>query len=243
MSVLWFSRFHGLTLSATDDKPGTNATVSVTGTADLNATAALIGGNGLQVLAAADSYRADAETAVVNRLVGSAAFLFRVQTWGALATIMYIRGAAFGDNLTLLSIGSSGSGNLRFRVNDQGTGESTLDLTAGAIALNTTYMVTVSWDQPNHKRRIRLYDHASGSLLDETEDLVTTFTAPADLVSGGGLRFGENAGQSIQLYIDNAFIGDGYDDEATFKAKRSITSFTQYNPPADGFVTLQFRAA
>ncbi len=230
MAISWFSRCDGATLSGTDDLPGSDTSVSLNGTAAINGTAALVGGNGLQILAAGDTYRVDSETGIIDRLVGSLGLVFRVQTWANGASLCYVRGSSFDQNFMVFLLGSSGSGNLRFRINDQGSGQTTLDLTGNAVALNTTYYADISWDIGANDRRIRLYDFAGGTLLDSAEDLVTALTAPADLVGTDGLRLGESAGIGAPAYyLDNVFIGKAYADADAFLANRAITSYTQYS--------------
>jgi hypothetical protein len=244
MAISFFSRCEGTTLSATDDLPGSDTSAALNGTAAINGTAALAGANGLQILAAGDTYRVDSETGIIDRMVGSLAFLFRVQTWANGASLCYVRGSSFDQNFMVLMLGSSGSGNLRFRINDQGAGQTTLDLSGNAIALNTTYYADISWDIAANDRRIRLYDFAGGTLLDSAEDLTTALTAPADLVGTDGVRLGESAGiGSPAYYLDNFFIGKAYADADAFLANRAITSYTQYGGGAqhDPFVTVQFR--
>lgn len=239
-AISFFYRCEGATLSGTDDLPGTDTSVTLNGTAANNATAVLIGTNGCQIAAAGDTLRVDSETAVIDRQVGSIAFWFRVQTWTNGNSLLYIRGAAFGDNFTVIGIGASGSGNLRFRINDGGSGQTSLDLSGNHIALNTTYFATFSWDIAANDRRVRLYD-ASGSLLEANEDLSTALTAPADLVASDGLRIGESLGAGAgAFYIDNFFIGKAYADADTFLTNRSITSYTAYGgggaaPAADQY--------
>ena len=233
MAITWFSRFEGTTLSAVDDLPGTDTSVTLFGTAAINATAALVGSNGLQVLTTADNARVDSETGVINRLTGSCGLCLRVSTWTAGSTVCLFVGAAFGDNLTLYLVGASGGGNLRFHINEGGTGDNNIVTLGNAMVTGTTYFVTFSWDQPANSRRIKVYNFGTGAVVDSREDTSTAFTAPADLVASDGLRFGEANGAGAPAYfLDNAFIGSAYTDESLFLLNRAITSYTQYSSGA-----------
>lgn len=234
MAISFFSRCEGTTLSGTDDLPGADTSVTLNGTAAINATAALVGSNGIQILAAGDSYRLDADTGVIDPQVGSIACWFNVQTWTNGNSLFQIRGSNFAYNLTLMTIGASGSGNLRFRINDGGAGQTDLDLSTNALALNTTYFATISWDIAANDRRIRVYN-ASGTLIEQNEDLVTALTAPTDLSVADGMRFGEVMGAgSGAFYLDNIFIGKAYADADDFLTNRSITTYTNYSVGGGG---------
>ncbi|MDO8357281.1 MAG: hypothetical protein Q7U76_12900 [Nitrospirota bacterium] len=246
MAISFYSRLNGLTLSAVDDLPGTNPVGTLNGAAVINATAALAGSNGLQVLGAGDAFKLDAETAIINPLVGSLGFLFRVQTWAAGATMLRIRGSSYLYNMGIYMIGASGSGNLRLRINEEDASQIDLDGAYAGIQLNTTYYCDASWDQPNNDRRIRLYD-ASGVSLNVVENTSVAFTAPVDLTHPNGFSIGEAAGMGTPaIYIDNAFLGKAYADANDFLSNRNITSYTQYSVASsqhDPFVKVLFKAA
>jgi hypothetical protein len=120
----------------------------------------------------------------------------------------------------------STSREVRFTINQDGD-QSDLVTADADLALNTTYFITASWDQPNNSRRVRVYN-SSGTLITGVEDTSTPFTAPADLGGTDRMLFGEVAGVTAAYYIDNIFIGDGYPDADTFLTYRNITSYTQY---------------
>ena len=224
MAVTFFWRCEGTTLSGTDDLPGADTSATANNSPAISATAALIGSNGVLIDAAGESYLLDSEAGIINRLTGSVAFWFRPQAWANGAGIWRAEGSSFDQNLGIMMTGTD---ELRFVVNLEGT-QANLDTTAANIAVDTTYFVTASWDQPNNDRRIRVYD-ASGSLIQEVEDTATAYTAPTDLVGTDTFYVGESAGVgSPAYYIDNIFVGSAYADADAFLTNRSITSYTQY---------------
>lgn len=223
MAISFFWRCEGTTLSATDDLPGTDTSATLNGSAAINATAALIGSNGLQITTASDQARLDSDTTIIDPLVGSVAFWFRVQTWAAGTSLFYIKGSNFAYNIELYLVGTD---ELRLHINEDGSG-STLDTTAANLVTNTTYFTAFSWNQPANSRRIRVYN-SSGTLLHEVEDTSTAFTAPVDLATTDGFRPGEARGFSGAAYLDNIFIGKAYGDADDFLTNRSITSYTSY---------------
>jgi hypothetical protein len=228
-AVSFFWRAEGTTLSATDDLPAGDTSVTLNGTAAVNGTAALVGSNGVQLSAASDNARLDSNTTLIDPLVGSVAFWVRIQTWTNGASVFYVRGSNFAYNIELYMTGTD---ELRLHINEDGAG-STLDTTAANLVTGTTYFVTFSWDQPNSDRRIRVYD-SSGSLIQQVEDTSTAFTAPVDLATSDGLRIGEARGFSGAAYMDNIFIGKAYTDADTFLTNRSITSYTSYGGGGGG---------
>jgi len=220
---LFMWRAEGTTLSGTDDNPGTDTSATASGTPAINGTAALVGSNGIQVDSAGDHYRLDAETAVINRLTGSIGFRVRIQTWGASASLFHVRGSSY---TYAIYIRMQGTDELRLQINED-SNVSTLDTTAANLATDTTYFITASWDQPNNARRIRVYD-SNDTLLHTTEDTATAYTAPVDLVTSDGMRFGDTTGTSTAYYLDNIFIDDTYAGADEILCNRSITAFSAY---------------
>lgn len=228
MALLAYIRFEAAQLDATHDynPNGPTETGTTDGTPALDATAAKYGTNGLHINGS-EVYRYDAATTNINRLTGSIGFWVNVQTWLPHRAFFVAMGSFFEYTL---GIQMTGSTELRLRINDQSaTLASSFDTTAAAMAAGNWYFVTSSWDQPNNKRRIRVYN-SDRSLRHEAEDTVTAFSAPADLVGTGGLYFGEGnlLGGALEYYEDNFFIGSAYADADTFLANAAITSVTQY---------------
>lgn len=221
-AVTFFWRAEGTTLSGTDDLPGADTSATATGAPAINATAALVGSNGIQVDAGGEHYTLDND--VVDRLVGSVGFWIRIQTWAAGGTFWYVRGSSYTYAIRVAMVGTD---ELRLQFNED-VNVSTLDTTAANLATNTTYFVTASWDQPNNDRRLRVYD-SSGTLIHEAEDTSTAYTAPVDLAAASnGHRFGEASGAGAAFYLDNIFVGGVYADADTFLCNRSITTYTSY---------------
>lgn len=228
-AISFFWRAEGTTLSGTDDLPAGDTSVTLNGTAAVNATAGLIGTNGVQVLTFSDNARLDSNTTLIDPTVGSVGFWFRIQTWSNGASLFYVRGSNFAYNIELYMTGTD---ELRLHFNEDGSG-STLDTTAANLATGTTYFCTFSWNQPANDRRIRVYN-SSGTLIHEVEDTSTAFTAPVDLATSDGLRIGEARGFAGAVYIDNIFIGKAYGDADDFLTNRSITSYTSYGGGGGG---------
>lgn len=230
MALTFFWRCESATLDGTDDyTAGTDTTGTANASVAINATAALVGSNGIQVTGASDHYRFDSENAVTNPSVGSVGFWVRVTSWAAPSSLITVLGNPTSNSMVLENTGSAGAGNfiLSFNATD------TLTTTYGALDAGITYFVTFSWNQPASDRRIRIYSSA-GSLLHETEDTSTAFTAPANLANTDRMRFGEASGAALAMYMDNIFIGDAYADADAFLTNRSITSYTAYGGGGGG---------
>lgn len=230
--LTFFWRVEGTTLSGTDDYTAGADTSATLTTATIDGTAALVGLNGLNVGAASARADFNSETAVVDRTVGSIGFHLNIQTFGA-TRLAQARGTNSSNQLTVQMLGTdTATGReIRLSIQDQTAGTANLDTTAFDMATATHYFVTASWDQPNNKRRIRLYT-VSGStctLSQTREDTTTGFTAPTELAFvGAGMVFGSSA-TSAGYYMDNIFWGKAYDDEATFATNCGITSYTSYS--------------
>lgn len=242
MALTFFTRCESATLDATHDFNPNGATEAATtaGTPSISATGAKVGSSGMVFDSVTDCYRYASATSNISKAVGSYGFWMHITNWVNGSWIIYARGVAgYQANIT---VELTAADELDFVINQDGGTMVNLPTTAANLSTNTWYFVTASWDQPNHKRRIRVYS-AAGTLVQEVEDLVTTFTQPADLAFDPGLQFGDSLGMNWQGYLDNIFIGSAYEDADNFLANRNITSYTQYSTGGapDQFVTIQFR--
>ena len=246
MALTFFWRCEGTTLDATDDYYGaSDNTATAAGTPAINATAALIGSNGLQVDGASDHYQFNNQTnPTVFSSAGSVGFWIRWQAYTTGATHFYVR--ATTSDTQSLRLSTLGTNRLRFQIRNDASSHS-LDMATMTIANATTYFCTASWDIAADLSRVRMYD-SGGTLIEEatsTDDLAAA--QPAALDSTSGVRFGEMDGVASTCYIDNIFIGSAYADADTFLTNRSITSYTGYStggtPQHDPFVKILFRAA
>lgn len=229
-TITWFWRAESTTLDGTHDYTAGVDTTGTTSGASIDASAALVGSNGVLVNASLDDIQFDGETAIHNRLAGSMAFWFRVQTWLAGVSLVYVRDSASGNNRIDVTLqGTSGSGDIRLTTRNT-SATSTLDaFTSGAnLAVDTTYFAVVQWDDANNDRRIAVYD-SSGTLISENEDTVTDFNVPSSLGGTNQWSVGSQIAGATAFYIDNVFVGDAYTDGACFLTNRSITSYTSYS--------------
>jgi hypothetical protein len=238
MALTFYWRCEGTTLDATNDYNANLPTEAATVDAApaINATAAKYGSNGVEINAA-EGYRFDAATTNVNRLTGSVGFWVNVQTWLNARAFLFISGSFFEYSIGVQMVNDT---EIRLRINDQSaTLASSFDTTAASMATATWYFVTASWDQPNNKRRIRVYNSAK-SLIQQVEDTTTAYSAPTDLVLTDGIYIGEGngLGGALDYYLDNIFIGNAYADADTFLTNADITSYTQYGAGGGGGPTV-----
>lgn len=222
-----------LTLSGTTDyTAGADTTCTVNGTADVNATAALVGSAGLQVIDGSDYCAFNASATVTPTAAGAFAFYFRIQTWVNDASLFYVR-ANLSAN-TYIRVTLSSADDLTFAVANNGSSPIALSTVALGLTTNTTYFATFQYDTTANDMRICVYN-ASGTLLAAcTEDLTTDITEPAALDASNGFRWGEVNGSNAALYIDNTFFGNAYADADTFYCNRNITSYASYAACASG---------
>jgi hypothetical protein len=216
-----------LTLSGTTDyTAGADTTCTVNGTADVNATAALIGSAGLQVVDASDYCAFNASATVTPTTAGSFAFYFRIQTWVNGTSLFFVRANA--DSNTHLKVTLSTGDDLSFGIRDVTLGNRVLSTVGAGLVVNTTYFATFQYDTGADDMRICIYD-SGGSLVQAcTEDLSTTVHEPAALDASNGFRWGEVEGFAGAFYLDNTFFGNAYADADTFFCNRNITSYASY---------------
>lgn len=233
MALKFFWRGEGETLSATDDfkgsDPSCDDTATASGGATIGAAGAIVGSNGIISSGAGSKYMLNLSTFVITPTEGCIGFYFRVVTWSATATLIYMRDTSnFGNNHTIYMNGASGSGELRYRINDQGPGESTLTTSGANIQLNTPYFGIIAWNHGSNSRKLSVYNQ-DGTLRSEIADTSTSYTIPPALSGENNMQWGEAAGGSSEFHLKNMFIGDSYSDAATFLSNRNITSYTQYS--------------
>lgn len=224
MAITFFWRCEGTTLSSTDDLPGTDTSATATGTPAINATAALVGSNGIEISTAAEYYSLDSEDAVLNAAAGAIGFYLRIQTFATDGNVLWLKMNSASNDFVRVIFNNTTNNHLRFTIKNNGVASVHLD-SAYAVSTATTYFVVVKWDNSASDRRIEIYD-SGGSLLDATEDLSTGWTSPAESYPvTDGMQFGENVGTVCAYYLDNIFIGTAYSDGATIYTNRDITTW------------------
>ena len=232
-ATTFYWRAEGTTLSCTgspcsgdDYTAGTDTSAAATGSPAINATAALVGSNGIQINGPTEFYSLNSEDAMFNAAAGAIGFYIRIQTFGDTATIIWMRtnSGDTGDRIAVL-LSTVTNNHIRFRIRASGVG--TFDLDGPAMSTDTTYFVICKWDQSVNDRRIEVYDtggsHIAGSPV---EDLTTGWTNPGESYPiTDGLSFGEVGGTSASYYLDNIFIATAYPDGDTIYTKRNITTW------------------
>lgn len=229
MALKFFWRCEGTTLDGTHDFTAGDNAATLSSTAAINTDAARIGTNGLDIPSSNDAAEFTiSSNDLISTAGGSAAFSFRVTTWGNGAVIFTAVGTAGNDHIRV-ELGTTDE--LIFRHRVSGTSNLTLTTTAANIATGTWYSVVIRWDPSAEDRRIEVYDDA-GSLIQAVEDTTTAFGPQTDLIA---LRIGETAGVACDVHIDNVFIADTYAE--ALEDFLHITSYTEYGVAAGGEVS------
>jgi hypothetical protein len=218
-----FWRCEDVNLDPDHDHSVGDTTATVQGTSSISATAAKIGSSGI-LNASGDQMRfSNATNPIVNRFTGAMGFWLQFPTTVAGAgqlVAQCVGSVSTNNNITFSMLTSQ---EVRITIRDATVGAVDLDTTTANLAAAGFYFLVARWDQPNNKRFIGVYD-SSLAPLDEVEDLVTSYTAPAELGSNSGLRIG--GGNQVN-YIDNVFVDDAYD--APLLENANITSWTEYS--------------
>lgn len=218
MALTFYWRCEGTTLTADDYSAG-DTTATASGAPAINATAALVGSNGIQIDAAAEGYDFDTAS-IIGTGEGSIGFKMRIQTWADAAGFFYVRGASYTDSML---VGMTSTDELFFRINED-TDPISISTTAANLSTGTTYFVTASW-LDGTGFRLRVYNDGTGTLIEEVTG--GDFVAPADF--DNPFRWGEATGVGTPAYyLDNVFIGSAYGDADAFLTNRNITSYSQY---------------
>lgn len=228
MAVTFFWRCEGTTLdSPTNDyTAGTDTAVSTTGSPAINATAALVGSNGIQINAADEYYRLDSEAAILSRSAGAIGFYIRIQSFGNTASIMQLRfNSANSADRVILLLSTATNNHIKFRISESG-GFDSYDLEGPEMSVDTTYFVICRWDNSANDRSVAVYDsggaHITGSPV---EDLTTSWTNPSEAYPiTNGMTFGELSSVATSYYLDNIFIGTAWADGDTIYTNRNQTS-------------------
>lgn len=223
--VTFFWRAESATLTS-DDKSAGDTTGTVNGSSAFNATAMRVGTNGFQTVDNADSVFFDSAS-IFSSAVGSAGLFIQWKT--ALPTNgLDANGLQFlnsGSVTDVISLRTSGSDELRLQIRKNTAAGGTqvfLATTACNIAIDTWYFIVIRWDIANDDRAIECYDGTTLGLIHETSDLTTDLstTEPAGVDS---LRFGNTSTHASNIYHDNFFISQQYDEPIQNFA--TITSF------------------
>ena len=224
-AITFFWRAEGTTLDGTADYSAGDTTATASGTPAINATAAIIGSNGIQVDSSADRYRFT-NTSIITAAAGSVGFYINWQTFSAAgATWFYAQGVSFNDYVQVRGINTD---ELRLSIKNTVPGATVnLDTTAVNITTGSNYFVTISWDDAADLRRICVYN-SGGTLVEACTVSSAAFDAPVDLTGTDNLEFGEANGFSTAYYLDNLFVGSAYADADTFYCNRNITTYASY---------------
>lgn len=233
MALTFFWRCEGTTLSGTDDKPGADTSATAVGSPAINATAALVGSNGIQINAPFEYYTLDAEDAVLNAAAGAVGFWFRAQSFAADNEMFKLRfNSADSSDWVGVNTSTTTNNHLVFVFRTSGVGYTVLDSTY-AIVNDTTYFVVVKWDQTVNDRRIEIYN-SSGTLLQADEDLTTGWTTPTEAYPiTDGMAFG-GPNSVMSFYLDNFFIGTAWADGDSIYTNRGITSYSEWGGGGGG---------
>lgn len=227
MSITFFWRCEGTTLSGTDDLPGADTSATAQGSPAINATAALVGSNGIQIDDVFEYYTLNSEDAILNAAAGAVGFWFRAQSFTDDSDLFQFRfNSGSGQDWVGVSMETTTNNHLKFQLRTTGVGITTLDSTH-IISVDTTYFVIVKWDNAVSDRRIEIYN-SSGTLLQADEDLATGWVTPSEAYPvTDGMQFG-GPSSVANVYLDNFFIGTTWADGATIHTNRGITSYTQF---------------
>jgi hypothetical protein len=241
MALTFFWRCEGATLDGTDDHSAGDTTATLVTGGAISAAAVRIGTNGLlRPASQVGGANFDSDSifpgtiAAPSDTVGAMGFSFyNVTAVPAASGDLY--GATFvGTTATnKINIQTGSGGNMRLVIGSATSGSLTLTTTGGAITANNWFGVVARWNIAADDRRIEIYN-SSGTLVDSIEDLTTDLAAncPEEIKSVAGWSCGKCvAGNTNDIYFDNFFVGNTYDEP--IQNKLTITSYTEYAPALD----------
>jgi hypothetical protein len=224
MALLFFWRCEGTTLDGTHDYSAGDTTATLNSGALINADAARIGTNGLDIPTASDNARFDAAS-IIAPAVGSLALSVRFTTFASGRSVAWAFGTNTLDQILLETTGTDDATGrelrIRYRSTTGGAENVVLATTAADLALATWYGVVIRWDATANLLKLEIYND-DGSLRTEVSS-TSAISPPADLVS---MWWGESGAGAIDLHLDNLFIADTY--EEPLEDFLDITSYTEY---------------
>lgn len=237
MALTFFWRGeNSLTLDGTHDYSAGATTVSAAQSATFEATSPIkVGSYSLDYPTNTD-YHYLSTTSIWDtgaNYENSFGFWFYPTAWTAGDKIFrFHESAAPNDYVSVEHLGTSGTGNLRLSMNEQGIGQTNVDLNDGDISLNAWYFVICRLDKGNTTARIELYD-SSMTQLDFAENAAVTSSHMVTSINE--LFFGATDSGADPMFMDNIFIANTYAEPLEDNA--TITSYTNYSAGTSAAVT------
>lgn len=226
MSLTMFSRCEAAALDATHDFSAGDTVWSLLSAAVFNSSAAKIGTNGLQCPSGDDYTQLDAAS-IINRLQGAVGFWFRPQTLGNGTWLLNLQGTSGSDYINI----EYSAGEVALRHRSSIGGNYLVSTTGAGITTGNWYFIQINWTSTGDATNISVWN-ASGTLLATAgaSSAAGISTAPVDIIA---VNVGTQ-GTTMQVDIDNVFIGNQYSDD--FFAKRNITSYTEYSAGVNSYL-------
>ncbi len=239
------------TLDGTHDYSA-NDTTAFNTLASFSGAAAYKGSYGILLPAStAANYKVSATDIINNAAspassVGSAAFMIKFAGAIQTTTGLYygFRPIDIGssvDSIQTITGADDGSGAMKFQLAIGNVSVTAyLSTSEYCIDADNWYAVVVRWDIPGNRRRIEVYNTA-GTLVGLGEDTSTNLGsyAPGLLTE---IRWGRTAGHANDVYLDNMFVADAYDDiTATYVL--NMTSYTEWGTLGSSPLLLPHRSS
>ena len=226
MALTFFWRFeNSLTLDGTHDFTAGDSVATVNDTATFNNTQSRSGYAGYYD--GANDYHIFDAASIAVAAEGSVAFWVRMETWTTGTCLLRIGATATGNNQIFVRMdGAGGSGNLLFRLSQQGGSQCNLTTNSGNMGANAWYFVVLKWKSATTSASIDIYDTTGASV--SSASTTTTYTSGCVPSTIDTIKLGDDGAGTGNFWLDNAFLGSSIDDAATFFTKRDITSYTEY---------------
>lgn len=230
MTAKFFWRAEGSTLDGVHDFSAGDTTATANGAVAISAAQAFRGTNSVFSQTAGDYYSfAIAPPDLWDDAAWSIGFAFRFEAWAADALFFRLTDVSATNNqVHVVTIGSSGSGNIRLRIGQTGGAETDITLTGNQIALSTWYGCVCRGQRANQLGRIELYN-ASQALIDSAENLAVPLGHFPLNSQIDELRIGLQT-LAPDVHIDQVVIGSSYADPA--ETWLGYSSYTQISGSA-----------
>ena len=227
MALTFYWRCESATFSTpNDDYSDGDTTPTETGTLSYNSTQAFAGTNAAQWEFAENA--AFDSASILSGAESAIGIAYYVSIWNSDGELFTFRDASTtADFFSLRTIGTSGSGNIRVRVGEDGVGGTNIDTSGLNLSTNTWYFIVVRWHETNTTVRIEVYN-SSGSLIGSAAEDSSVGNWPTsanlDTVLIGDI------GTGAEGWFDNVMFGDTYSEP--LEDNYDITAASQYSSGA-----------
>ena len=228
MALTLYWRFeNSLTLDGTHDYTAGDGTATANDGATFNNTQSRDGYAGYYD-GPNDYHQLDAASIAVAA-AGAVGVWVRAETWLTGTIIWRIGATATGNNQLRLSMsGTDGSGNLTFRLSQQGQTPLDLTTTNSNFGVGAWYFVVCKWDGADDSASITVYDTSGSAITNGSASSGSGYGTNQMPATIDTVKLGETGAANGNFWLDNAFVGSAAADGDTFYTKRDITSYTAY---------------